>query len=179
MSDNFDYLTTDSDKNILQNLTKMGEHLKALKLKAMALEAEYKQAVKEHDYYASSVLPMEMFNAGISEIKLMSGGVMSYVRKFYCQPNKNEEDRRIQTTWLRENGGEHLIKESAKVDSTQMDKLKATGIPYAEVDDLNTNSLKAFFTSKIGAGTGVAQLQLQDIPESFHFQEVGFVNIEA
>jgi len=60
-----------------------------------------------------------------------------------------------------------------------MDKLKATGIPYAEVDDLNTNSLKAFFKDKIGAGTGVAQLQIQDIPESFHFQEVGFVNIEV
>jgi len=78
MSDKFDYLTTESDKNILQNLVKMGEHLKALKLKVIELEAEYKQAVKEHDYYASSVLPMEMFNAGVSEIKLMSGGVMTY-----------------------------------------------------------------------------------------------------
>ncbi len=179
MSDKFDYLTTESDKNILQNLVKMGEHLKALKLKVIELEAEYKQAVKEHDYYASSVLPMEMFNAGVSEIKLMSGGVMSYERKFYCQPNKNADDRRAQVEWLRANGGEHLIKESAKVDSSQMDKLKATGIPYAEVDDLNTNSLKAFFKDKIGAGTGVAQLQIQDIPESFHFQEVGFVSIEA
>jgi hypothetical protein len=156
----------------------MGDHLKELKLKMIKAEAEFKQAQKEHDYYASSVLPMEMFNAGVAEVKLMSGGVMTYERKFYCQPNKNEADKKIMADWLRANNGDHLIKESAKVDGAQLDKLKASDIPYTEIDDINTNSLKAFLKDKIGAGGGTVQIQIQDIPDCMHFQEVGLVNIE-
>ena len=81
-----DYMTQEPDKQVLKNLSQMGEHLKELKMKMLATEAEYEKAKKEHDYYASSILPMEMFNAGVAEVKLISGGVMTYDRKFYCQP---------------------------------------------------------------------------------------------
>lgn len=179
MSDNYDYLVNDEDRGVLQNLTKMGEHLKALKLKMIEAEATAKEAKKEYEYYASSVLPMEMYNAGVSELTLVSGGKMTYERKFYCQPNKNDADRQIMADWLREHGGDHIIKESAKVDGTQFDKLKAANIPFAEISDINTNSLKAFLKDKLGVSGGTQQIQLQDIPDCMHFQEVGFVDIEV
>jgi len=178
MSDEFDFMT-EADSNVLKNLSKMGDHLKELKLKMIRAEAEYDQAKKEHDYYASSILPMEMFNAGVSEIKLMSGGVMTYERKFYCQPNKNEADKQVMAEWLRKNDGAHLVKESAKVDGAQMDSLRDAGIPFTEIDDINTNSLKAFLKDKIGASGGTVQIQIQDIPACMHFQEVGLVNIDV
>jgi hypothetical protein len=156
----------------------MGEHLKELRLKMIKAEAEFKQAQKEHDYYASSVLPMEMFNAGVSEIKLMSGGTMSYERKFYCQPNKNAEDKQIMAKWLHDNGGGHLIKAKAEVDGAQIDLLRESAIPFTEIEDVNTQSLKAFLKDKIGASGGSVQIQIADIPACMHFQEVGIVNID-
>ena len=179
MSDNYDYLVNDEDRGVLQNLTKMGEHLKALKLKMIEAEAAAKEAKKEYEYYASSVLPMEMYNAGVTELTLASGGKMTYERKFHCQPNKNDEDKQIMAEWLREHGGAYIIKESAKVDGAQLDKLRAADIPYAEISDINTNSLKAFLKDKLGVGEGTAQIQMQDIPACMHFQEVGFVDIEV
>lgn len=178
MSDAFDYLKSPEAASInAKNLAVMGEHLKELKIKMLTAEAAYEDAKKEYSYYASSVLPMEMFNAGVSEIKLMSGGIMTYERKFYCQPNKNDEDKRIMAEWLREHGGENLIKEKAEVPGAAIEALKINGIPYVEVDDINTNSLKAFLKDKIGASGGTVQLQIQDIPACMHFQEVGVVDI--
>lgn len=178
MSD-FDYLRVqEGDISVLKNITTMGEHLKKLKVRVLAAEAELKAAKKEHDYYASSILPMEMFNAGLSEIRLISGEMMRYERKFYCQPNKNAADRKIIYDWLKDNDGEFLIKEKATVDGAQIDKLKESGIPYIEYGDVNTNSLKSFLKDKIGAGGGTVQLEIADIPECIHFQEVGVVDIE-
>ena len=175
----FDYLSTSQDTAVLKNLAEMGDHLKKLKLDMIKKEAEYNQAKKEYEYYASSVLPMEMFNANVAEVKLMSGGIMTYERKFYCQPNKNDTDKRIMAEWLRANDGAHLIKEAAKVDGAQISLLKESGIPFIEIADMNTNSLKAFLKDRIGANGGTVHIQISDIPECMHFQEVGIVNIEV
>jgi hypothetical protein len=120
---------------------------------------------------------MEMFNIGVTKIELASGGMMVYNRKFYCQPNKNNTDKQKMAQWLRNNGGEDLITEQATVPGSKIDDLKAAGIPFVEIDDINTNSLKAFLKDKIGANGGIAQIQISDIPECMHFQEVGTVDI--
>jgi len=175
-----DYITSDTDQNVLKNLSQMGEHLKQLRNKMLEAEALYERAKKEHDYYAHSVLPMEMFNAGVSDLTLMSGGRMTYERKFYCQPNKNDADKKIIADWLRTNGGDSLVKERALVDSTYLDALHKARIPCTEVDEINTNSLKAFIKDKLGASNnGIAQIAMDDIPACIHFQEVGVVNIDT
>jgi hypothetical protein len=180
MSDEtFDYLMQKEDKAVLKNLVQMGEQLKVLLKDMNEKEALYTQAKKEYEYYASSVLPMEMFNAGINSIELMTGGRLTYERKFYCQPNKNEADRTKIAEWLRTQGGDHLIKEKAVVDGAQIDKLKEAAIPFAELDDINTNSLKAFIKDKLGASGGQAQIQITDVPECIHFQEVGIVVVDV
>ena len=176
--DSYDYLVAPEDKEVLSNLSEMGDHLKALSIKVREAEAIFEEAKKEYDYYASSVLPMVMYNAGVESITLSSGGTLKMQRKFRCTANKNATDRAIQCEWLRKNGLEKLIKESATVDGAQLNKLKEAGIPYVEVDDINTNSLKANLASLLGAKGGIAQIQLTDIPECFHFQEVTEVSID-
>jgi hypothetical protein len=173
-----DYLVSETDSNVLSNLSKMGEHLKALKIKFLEAEAVYNEAKKELDYYAGTVLPTEMMNAGVSRVDLFDGGVMEYIRAYHISPNKNSKDKMIMAEWLREHGGDYLVKEQAAVDGAQIDKLKASGIPYVEICDMNSNSLKAFLKDKIGAGGGVAQIQISDIPEVMHFQETGVVTID-
>jgi len=174
----FEYPHTDADKSVLENLAKMGEHLKELKLKMMATEEEFNAAKKEYEYYSTTVLPPEMLNAGVSNIELKNGGIMTYERKFYCQPNRNTADKKIMADWLRTQGGENLVKTKAEVDDSQIESLRAAGIPYTEINDINVNSLKAFIKDKIGVGGGTAQIQVADIPACIHFQEVGVADID-
>jgi hypothetical protein len=174
-----DYLVNETDKNVLKNLSAMGDHLKTLKIKMLEAEAVFEAAKKEYEYYATSILPMEMYNAGVSKLELMDGGMLTYEKKFYCAPNKNEADKQKVAEWLRLQGGEHLIKERAAVDASKIPELRASGIPFTEICDFNTNSLKAFLKDKIGASGGIAQITQADIPECIHFQEIGIVSIEA
>jgi hypothetical protein len=179
MKDDQGYLFSEQDSSVLKNLSTMGEELKKLYLNMLQKEAEYDQAKKEYEYYANTILPMEMFQAGISSVELMSGGKLQYERKFYCQPNKNEADKKIIADWLRQHGGDHLVKERAVIDIAQVDKLRDVGIPYSTIEDFNTASLKAFIKDKLGATGGVAQIEITDVPACAHFQEVGVVAIDV
>jgi len=174
----FDYPQTNADKNTLENLAKMGEHLKELKLKMVNAEAEFNAAKKEYEYYSTSVLPLEMLNAGVSSVELTSGGMMEYGNRYYCQPNRNAADKKIIADWLRAHGGENIVKTKAEVDDSQIESLRAAGIPYTEIYDIKENVLKAFLKNKIVANGGTDQIQVEDIPACIHFQEVGIVYIE-
>lgn len=182
MEENFDYLSEgieSQDKTVLKNLSQMGEKLKDLKLKMLAAEAEAERAKKEFEHYANVIIPQEMFSAGIDSIGLSSGGALRVKRNFYCQPNKNAEDRKKIVDWLRENGGGHLVKHDASVSAEDMDKLEQNGIPFIENTSVNTTSLKAFIKDKLGVTTGIQQIDIKDIPECIHFQEVTTVEIET
>lgn len=181
MSDDFDYLNpiNNADKGVLKNLSQMGETLKALKLKMIETQAIADQAKKEFDHYANVIIPQEMFSAGVDSIGLSSGGALRVKRNFYCQPNKNPEDKKIIVDWLRANGGDHLVKHDASVSAEDMDKLEQNGIPFVENTNVNTTSLKAFLKDKIGATTGIQQITIDQIPACIHFQEVTTVELEV
>lgn len=182
MENNLDFLEgqgiSNSDKNVLKNLSKMGEILKSLKVKVLETEAVAEQAKKEYEHYANVIIPQEMFSAGVDSISLSSGGSLKVVHNFYCRPNKNEVDRKKIVDWLRENGGEHFIKYNASVSAEDIDKLDKARIPYAENTDINTASLKAFIKDKLGITTGIQQITLESIPECMHFQEVTTVELD-
>lgn len=177
MSD-FDYLNVDSnDKQVLKHLSEMGEQLKKLKEKQIAAEAAAEQAKKEYEHYAKVVIPSEMHSCGVNSISLATGGVLSLKHNFYCQPNKNLEDRRKIVEWLRANNGGHLVEHNATVSAEDMDKLDENGIPFIENTNVNTNKLKSFLKDGIGATSGVQQFTIDDIPACIHFQEVTTVDI--
>lgn len=182
MEDNFDYLTdgniSGQDKKVLSNLSEMGEKLKELKLNMLKCQADLDAAKKAYEHYANVIIPQEMFSAGVDSIGLSSGGALRVKRNFYCQPNKNPDDRATIAKWLRDNGGEYLVKHNATVSADDMDKLQENDIPFIENTDVNTNSLKAFLKDKIGATTGVQQITIDEIPACIHFQEVTTVEID-
>ena len=178
----YDYLDSGistSDKSVLKNLSQMGEKLKELQIKMLETQAAADAAKKEFEHYANVIIPQEMFSAGVDSIGLSSGGSLKVKRNFYCQPNKNEADRKKIVEWLRANGGDYLVKHDATVSAEDMDKLEQNGIPYAENTSVNSQSLKAFLKDKIGATTGVQQIDIKDIPECIHFQEVTTVELEV
>ncbi|MBD5398495.1 hypothetical protein HDR60_03240 [bacterium] len=183
MADSYDYLTEDSissqDKSVLKNLSSMGEKLKELQCKMLETQAAAELAKKEYEHYAHVILPQEMFSAGVDSIGLSSGGSLKIKHNFYCQPNKNLADRKKIVEWLRANGGEHLVNHDATVSASDMSKLSDNGIPFVENTVVNTSSLKAFLKDKIGATTGVQQIDIKDIPECIHFQEVTTVELEV
>lgn len=168
-----------SDKQVLKNLSKMGEKLKELQVAMLAAQAEAERTKKEFEHYANVLIPMEMFSAGVDSIGLASGGTLKVKRNFYCQPNKNDADKKVIADWLRANGGDYLIKHDASVSAQDMEKLDAQGIPYIENTSVNTTSLKAFIKDKLGVTTGVQQITIEDIPKCVHFQEVTTVELEV
>lgn len=182
MPDDLDFLEdetiTQTDQNVLKNLSQMGETLKALKVKMLTAQAEADQAKKEYEHYANVLIPQQMFSAGVDCIGLASGGMLKVKRNFYCQPNKNAEDRKKIVEWLRANGGDYLVKHNASVSAEDMKKLEVNGIPFIENTDVNTTSLKSFIKDKLGVTTGVQQLSIEDIPTCIHFQEVTTTELE-
>ena len=179
MAENFDYLNVENnDKQVLKHLAEMGEQLKKLKEKQLAAEAAAENAKKEFEHYANVVIPSEMHSCGVNSISLASGGSLSIKHNFYCQPNKNAEDRKKIVEWLRAHNGDHIIEHDATVSAEDMDKLSANDIPFIENTVVNTQRLKSFLKDGIGATTGVQQFTIEDIPACVHFQEVTTVEID-
>jgi hypothetical protein len=179
MENDFGYLSVDSgDKQVLKHLSEMGEQLKKLKEEQLAAEAAADAAKKAYEHFANVVLPGEMYSCGVHSITLASGGVMEVKHNFYCQPNKNAEDRKKIVEWLREHNGGHLVEHDATVSADDMDRLSAADIPYVENTVVNTARLKSFLKEGIGATTGMQQFTIDEIPSCIHFQEVTTVDIK-
>lgn len=172
------YLMTQADASVLKNISDMGQHLEELKEKMIKKDAEAKQAKQEYEHYASNILPSLMFSAGVDSLKLTNGHMLYVKRAYYCSPNKNAEDNKIMTDWLIANGGEHLIKKTITAGEDSINALKAANIPFAEDSTVNTTSLKSFLKDKLGITSGVAQIQMEDIPKCIHFSEVQTAEIE-
>lgn len=178
MENDLSYLNISSeDKNVLKNLSQMGEQLKALKQKMLEAAELADAAKKEYEHYANVVVPQEMFSAGVDSLSLASGGTLSIKHNFYCQPNKNADDRKKIVEWLRAHNGGHIVEHDATVSSEDFDKLSETGIPFIENTVVNTARLKSFLKDGIGATTGVQQFTIEDIPACIHFQEVTTVEV--
>lgn len=178
MTDDLSYLEVNNqDKKVLKNLADMCKQLKTLKLKMLETQATADQAKKEYEHFANVILPQEMFSVGLTSLTLADGGQVNVQHKYYCQPNKNEEDRRTMSDWLKAHQGEHLVKAVANVDKADIEKLKDNGIPFTEKNDINTNSLKSFLMDGLGLKGGVQRFTVEEIPACIHFQEVSYAEL--
>jgi hypothetical protein len=144
--------------------------MRQLEMDMIGMEAAYKEAKKEFENYKASVVVAAMVNAGVSNIQDEHGNFVRLESKFYCNPNKNDEDRIKISDWLKSVGGEHLFKHEGKVSVEQYPKLQEAGIPFADKIDVNTNSLKSFLKEGLGYTPGsMVRFSLNDIPECIHF----------
>ena len=170
---------TKDDKEFMKSLSSMGEHLRQLKEAVIEAEEALARAKKEYEHWANVILPQEMYSMGVESITLSTGGSIRLKRNFYCQPNKNAEDRKVMLDWLRAHGGSHLIVEEAQVDTDNVPLLKQAGIPYVETSTVNTQRLKAWLKDGIGVSTGQQRFAIEDVPRCVHFQEVTVADIDV
>lgn len=178
MSDNYEYLNIENnDKQVLKHLAEMGEQLKKLKQKYLEAEETAKHAKNEYDHFANTIIPNEMAACGITSITLLSGGELKLKHNYYCQPNKNPEDKKLIAGWLRDNGGEHVLDNTLTVSGNDMTKLDDNNIAYSENVAINTNRLKSFIKDGIGATSGIQRFTVDDIPKEIHFCDVLTVDI--
>lgn len=175
----YDYLNEGfKTEAMLQDMANVGNTLKELKLKMLETAAAADAAAKEYKHYAEVVVPMQMKSLGLDSIRLASGGTLSVVHNIYCQPNKNEKDKKIIADWLAEHNGEHLVKQEATVSQDSLGDLAEAGIPFAVTASINTNSLKAFIKNALGLTKGsVKTIDIDDIPACIHFSMVDTVEV--
>jgi len=146
------------------------KHMRQLELTMVAAEAAFDDAKKKYETYKATVVIAAMVNAGVEQLQDENGNFIKLESKYYCNPNKNDEDRLAIQAWLMANQGEHLFKHEGKVAVDQFDKLRDAGIPFADKIDVNTNALKAHLMDLLGYKKGsMARIALADIPECMHF----------
>ncbi len=143
--------------------------MRQLERRMVEAEAVFEEAKKQFEQYKATTVVAAFTNAGISQLQDTEGHMIRLDTKYYCNPNKNDEDRAKIAAWLTSIGGQFLLKHEGKVDGAQLDKLREAGIPFADKTEVNTASLKAFLKGQLGLNGGTAQLKMEDIPDCVHF----------
>lgn len=109
---------------------------------------------------------------GWSALPLIGGRKLELKEGVYARFPKNDPDC---LKWLKNNGGEDLVKSSLVVDTISpevVDALEGVGAEFAHTVDVNTNSLQAFFKRKLGLTKGsVRELEVEDVPKGFSLFE--------
>jgi hypothetical protein len=168
---------SDGDKKVLGNLSAMAKRLKELAADCADKEEAFKKAKEEYERYRTVDLPNAMLQAGVSLVETADGDRIEIRNKYYCNPNKNDEDRKKIGEWLSKWGASHLIKRTAVV--SDIERLSEAGIPHVEKWDMNTNTLKAWIKDQLGVNGGAALFSTSDIPECVHFNQIDEAEITA
>lgn len=170
--DGLDFLVEDEHKSAMEiqkDLAKMAETLTELEFKYITAQEKMEQAKKLYDEFRCVTLPNAFRMAGVLGIETTQGARVMVERKYYCTPNKGEEDQKIMMNWLEKNGGNDLIKRQAIVDAAQIQKLIEAKIPHSQKKEVNTQSLKAWLKRCVGENKNVATIKIEDIPPCMHF----------
>ena len=171
MSDELGFLdegVMEESKTIIEEMRAMADRLVEMEFNYTTLQEKANQAKKLYDEFRCVTVPTAFRMAGITSLETTGGARINIRRKYYCSPNKNEEDQKSMCDWLREHNGGDLIKSKAVVDSTQIPKLLEAGIPHTQQTEVNTTSLKAWLKREVGEGS-VATIKLEEIPPYMHF----------
>jgi len=155
---------------VIQDIQAKIRKMRELEIDMLEKQELFKAAEKEFEEYKASVVLASMTSAGLNSIEDENGNFVKLETKWYCNPNKNDADRKIIEAWLMKQGGDFLIKRKGEVEAEQLDMMRSAGIPFAEKIDMNTNSLKAFLKDALGYTKGsVAKISLEEIPDCIHF----------
>jgi predicted nuclease with TOPRIM domain len=154
---------------VTKELSVLAEQLKKTKKEWEDFEAKAAEAKKKYETMVRVTVP-ELFKMnGVTELTTEDGVKCVIKTKFTCSPNKNAEDMAKISAWMKEHDGEKLIKTSGLVSKEAIPMLIAQGVDVAEVSEINTNSLKAWLTAKLGFKDQIASITEADIPDSIHF----------
>lgn len=155
--------------SILQDVSEKAKKLLALKWDMEEKEEAFNEAKKQYDEFRCVTLPTFMEMNGLSMIATEGGARVEVKSKYYCKPNKNPADMKVIAEFLEKHGHPELIQKGAVVEVNYLEKLEEAQIPYNEVEEVNTNSLKAWLKDQVGGNGGQIQLKMEDIPNCIHF----------
>lgn len=162
------YYEQETPEALMVELKRMADEMSAAKKAYEKAQQEADDLRKQYDTLARVTVPQYFKTNGISSISTTQGDIVRIVEKSSCSPNKNPTDRNKICDWLTENGGEDLIKTYLSVSADQKQALTLANIPFEEMTDINTNSLKSWLLGQLGKKHSVAQIELEDIPKEIH-----------
>lgn len=146
-----------------------------LKQELDAAEESYKAAKKAYEEYSREYLPDIMRQNGLFSLTTEDGVTVSMSTKTHVNVTKSKIDKVCD--WLRDNGGDFLVKREYVVPKDVATKLMEDGVDCAEIVDVNTNSLKSFLLDKLGQKSGPQDISIDQIPDGinfFQYDEVEF-----
>ena len=164
---------------VLKDVSDKAKRLLELKWEMEEKEEAFNEAKKQYDEYRCVTLPTFMEMSGLNRIDTIGGAIIEVDSKYYCKPNKNQADLDTIEAFLKEHKGDHLVKKGATVETAFLDRLKEAQVPFTEIREFDTNSLKAWLKDQIGANGGQAQFEMKDIPNCMHFIRMKECNIKV
>ena len=164
---------------VLKDVADKARRLLELKWEMEEKEEAFNEAKKQYDEYRCVTLPTFMEMSGLTSIETVGGARVEVESKYYCKPNKNQADLDTIEVFLKEHKGDHLVKKGATVETAFLDRLKEAQVPFTEIREFDTNSLKAWLKDLIGANGGQAQFEMKDIPICMHFIRMKECNIKV
>lgn len=156
-------------KGLMQQIQAHVQKLRNLQWKMLEAEEAYKNAEKEYLEYSRNVMPDLFKMNGLDALRLDDGSMVRVVTKTNCSINKNEVDRNNVAQWLKDHGGDSLIKSECIVPPSQIPALQDNGITYQEETAMNTNSVKAFVLDQLGQKGSPATITKEDLPKGLNF----------
>lgn len=156
-------------KGLMQQIQSHVQKLRNLQWKMLEAEEAYKNAEKEYLEYSRNVMPDLFKMNGLDALRLDDGAMVRVVTKTNCSINKNEADRNNVAQWLKDHGGDSLIKSECIVPPSQIPALQDSGITYQEETTMNTNSVKAFVLDQLGQKGSPATITKEDLPKGLNF----------
>lgn len=138
-----------------------------------ALEAkdkEMKELKGKYELLKRVTIPNYFKTHGINIIGVDTGETVTIKEVVTCSQGKDEAKLREAYQWLKDNGGEHLVKEQLTIISPTtelLDLLDTAGVDYDIGQTVNTNSLKPWLAEKLGKKSSVATIKTEDVPKVF------------
>jgi hypothetical protein len=137
--------------------------VKEQQLKQEFEELEQRRRELEQEKY---IFIQELEDMGIQSVTLLDGSKLEIKEVYHCSINRDNSNV---AEWLRENGGSDLVQSELKVHADDKEKLRQSGIDYAEEVRMNTLKVKAWVKSQLGITGGHQNIQITDLPKGLHF----------
>ncbi len=128
------------------------------------LEERVKAVKAEVDDFSKNRIPDFFDQIGMDELKLATGEKITIKRGFAAHISKANQDEAY--AWLKENNHEGIIKNSLTVDikkgdHDEVNKLQTVlierGLTFSRKESIHGQTLKAFVTEQMTAGTDLPQ----------------------
>lgn len=137
-------------------------------------ELAYMEAKSKYERNQRKLAETMRFN-GLESLTIDGGYKLAVVEKVHCSINKSAADKERVAKWMEKLGFEAKVKRSATVAQSSIDDLRASGIPFEEVLDLNTNSVKAVIKELLAGG----MITTADIPQGCNYYQEDIVEVHS